>query len=537
MKPSAQPPRFSHPTQSQLHKKPTPSMRLHLFLVLLITLSTCLRADEIRLRPSTSSKTKILQPAIDAANPRDTLILAPGIYFETITINKPLTLLGQPGAILDGSKPITTPWTPAPDLPHVYTTPCKHRPAGLLFQDKFIAALDFDRAQKPGDWHWQTLLKNGPPLSQFTQIRALYIYHPREKLIYLRLPDNVTPSDTNLAIVPNDAPLITIENTQNVQIKDLSLRHSATSIHLQNSTDSTIEKCQITSYEETGILLTNNTSRCTIHNNQITRGALEEWQPPLTDDKPNYEIWRIHKDTGYYDRVAINLFRAGTANRILLNNIDRVFDGINVGDYSVETLGKPLTNPDHGRDTEIAHNLIENTRDSAIELGGGCINVNVHHNTLRRTHGGLRFKTPRIGPVFIHHNQLIDGSPFNIWFSMDSSPAEGFLYHNTITGKNPAVSILIHKPTEKFTTPNWHFINNLILTKEGIYKSRSKGLPDDLQISDHNLIQPPAPIDQPLEAAIDTGTDLSILFKGKLPDTQPTTFKGKSPDMGASEWR
>ena len=128
---------------------------------------------------------------------------------------------------------------------------------------------------------------------------------------------------------------------------------------------------------------------------------------------------------------AFRFFARDTGNRILRNSLDRVFDGICLGDYKTESLDNPLIDPDHGRGTVIADNLIENTRDSGIELGVGCIDVNVHHNTLRRTHGGLRFKVPRIGPVFIHHNRLIDGAPFNIWFSMDASPAEGYVYHNT----------------------------------------------------------------------------------------------------------
>ena len=63
--------------------------------------------------------------------------------------------------------------------------------------------------------------------------------------------------------------------------------------------------------------------------------------------------------------------------------------------------------------------------------------MRVHHNVLRKTHGGLRFKLPRIGPVFIYRNVLIDGTPFNIWYSMDDSPAEGYVYHNTIVGGRP----------------------------------------------------------------------------------------------------
>ncbi|MDI1313342.1 hypothetical protein [Prosthecobacter sp.] len=36
--------------------------------------------------------------------------------------------------------------------------------------------------------------------------------------------------------------------------------------------------------------------------------------------------------------------------------------------------------------------------------------------------------------------RLVSHTPLNLWFSRDSSPAEGCIYHNTITGgEDPAV--------------------------------------------------------------------------------------------------
>ena len=52
---------------------------------------------------------------------------------------------------------------------------------------------------------------------------------------------------------------------------------------------------------------------------------------------------------------------AGAGNRVHANHVYLTFDGINVGDSSVESLDIPLTRPDDGRDTSIDDNLIENT--------------------------------------------------------------------------------------------------------------------------------------------------------------------------------
>lgn len=72
-----------------------------------------------------------------------------------------------------------------------------------------------------------------------------------------------------------------------------------------------------------------------------------------------------------------------------------------MGEGEIESLDAQVADPEHDRDAEISENVIERTGDSGIEVGGPSVVVKIHHNTLRKSHGGLRFKLPRIGPVFI----------------------------------------------------------------------------------------------------------------------------------------
>lgn len=481
--------------------------------------------------PGSSFAEKPLASAISAASPGDTLILEPGVYREQVRVEKKLTLRAEAGAIMDGSSPLKAQWSAAIGMQGVFVAAAEKRPEGLLVDGRFIAEIRFDRAQSDGDWHWRSLLKKGTPLSGFTQVRALWMYHPKEKRIYLRLDGGASPEKAELATVMSGKPLIEIAAT-GVVVEGVTLRGGTEAMTLTDGAkDCVIRRCRVTSYEGTGILITGGASNCTVEDCEITRGALEEWRPSESHSRENYEIWRIHKDVGRYDRVGIELNRAGASNRILRNHLDRVFDGICLGDYRAESLDKPPSDPGHGRGTEIAGNVIENTRDSGIELGVGCVDVNVHHNTLRRTHGGLRFKVPRIGPIFIHHNRLVDGAPFNIWFSMDSSPAEGFVYHNTITGGGDAAVVYSSFNARRdFATPKWQFINNLALkVKDGFFDQR-KGTPPRDFTDTNNVTTDDASV------AIDAGLDLSRFRDGKpLPGCEPGYFKGKAPDAGADE--
>lgn len=529
------------------------------FCILVLVAAVSGSAAELTVTPGKSS----MADAIAKAASGDTLLLQAGTYQERVLVDKPLTIRAQPGAVIDGAEALTLPWAPAGgELKDVFTAALPKRLYGLLVDGKFIAEIRFDRAQEKGDWHWQTLLTKGTPLSGFKQLRALWIYHPKEQRIYARFEDGAAPGKLAITGLKSNEALLTIAKASGVIVEGLTLAHGSTAIKLADSaTDAVVRRCSVSSYEKTGIAITGDASRCTIEECSITRGALEEWQVAMPNNKTNYEIWRLHKDVGNYDRVGIDLFRAGTGNRILRNKLDRVFDGICVGDSAIESLDIPLTNPDHGRGTEIAENLIENTRDSGIELGTACIDVHVHHNTLRRTHGGLRFKLPRTGPVFIHHNKLIDGVPFNIWFSMDSSPAEGYIYHNTIisSGGRSGLEYSSIKKVRETATPKWHFLNNLFQTKDGFFEQGRNTPPPDF-ISSHNissgkgvpwpgnptrdpgsLYETAVTFDQdgkpaPGSAAIDAGLDLSTYRNGKpLPGCEPGSFKGKAPDVGADE--
>jgi hypothetical protein len=143
---------------------------------------------------------------------------------------------------------------------------------------------------------------------------------------------------------------------------------------------------------------------------------------------------------------------------------------------------------------------------------------------------------------------------------MDSSTAEGYVYHNTIIGGQAALAYGFHE-TLKLGAPNWHYVNNLVIGPRGFFSGGRGQTPVDFTV-DYNVVTgdhrpypndprqdlhsryvdavplsrdfPPEPTSG--SPAIDAGLDLSTYFHGRpLPGCEPGYFKGKAPDAGAFE--
>jgi len=491
----------------------------------------------------------------------DTLRLGKGVYAESVVINKRIALVGGPGVVIDSSEAFKPEWKPAAKIgAGVYRAAVTFRPRTLFLDGKIVAEIDAKEAAEEGPWNWKTLFAKGPPRAGFKYLLAVWMYHPGEKAVYLRAPDSADPAKLNLTCGRSNDPAIRFRDVDGASVSDLTIANAHGGVSFGESAKRCVlTRCVIGPWDKTGVSLGGGASENIVEHNQIFRGALEDWIPHADNARERYEIWQLHKSVGYSDRVGVNLLRAGHDNIIRQNHIYETFDGIDLGDYSIESLDKPLTSPEDGKGTIIANNLIERTRDSGIELGAGCIDVQVYGNILRQTHGGLRFKLPRIGPVFIHHNVLEDGSPFNIWFSIDDSPARGYVYHNTIVGGSAGLTYSSFVKPHNIGAPNWHFVNNLVMSKNGFFSNRKTEAPVNFT-ADYNVVTgdhrpwPGEPakdahskyVDKlelgkdlrplPDSPAMDAGLDLSKYLDGKpLPGCLPGYFMGQAPDAGAFE--
>jgi hypothetical protein len=548
-----------------------------LLLALWVAVSTCLIALALALADSGGVSQIVVSPnaddtpAIAAAladvKPGGLIRLTPGTYRESVTVAKPVTMVAEEGAVIDPAELFLAPWQPASDLGKgVYRAPVEQRPYALFIDGRSAAQLNDERpepADEKGPWFWKRLLASGPQEAGFEIIRSLWMYREEEQAIYVRLEDDASPAVRECSVLWSTAPAVTVRDVRGAFLRGLDVRHGYHGVVLAGGADGcSITGCRVSHWEGNGIVLRDGAANCLVELNEVFRAGYEDIGKFVLSPQTYDQVWRVHKDAGMWDRVGILVWGAGRANRIHANHVHGTFDGIDV--HTPEGywyLDRVDPDPMQNTGTEVWENNIEDIRDSGIELGGSVRNVRVHHNTLRNTLGGIRYKTPRFGPIFIYRNLLL-GNQHNFWYSMDDSPAEGYVYHNTVIGGDAFLRFGGWEPDRHLGAQNFHYLNNLSLAPEGFYQPRGQARLRIQFTCDYNVVVnggqpypgdpyrdthsrylesiemqpgfPPKPAHG--SEAIDAGLDLSTYLHGSpLPGCDRNYYRGRAPDAGASE--
>ena len=503
---------------------------------------------------------KGIQAALDAAEPGDTVWLRAGVFRERVKMTRsgkhsaPITLTGDPGAIIDGSDAVTLDWQPATDVAPgvwrakvpgpVYTLTCDGKIVTMLREDRVKA----DRADA---WAWPKLFRDGVGPSKFAGVKALALYRDREKELLIRFDGDLEPRGKAFTVSPRE-PMVRIDGANRCVVRGLTLRNASYGVLIENSVGSVVEQCHI-GPADYGVWLAAGSDRCTVR-------FCELFMDPLSGADPHqpgaWDNWQAHKTGGHYDRYGVAIRNTVGGHEIHDNDIHDHWDGI-------EDVGKPGEN----RGLRIHHNRIYNVSDDGLEPNGAEEDCQWHDNTVQRSICGFRIKAPTAGPLYAYRNLFAGNSEdFRNYGEVELRPAVVFIYHNTCTARAAITSNKVFG----IGTPRYTYANNLFWCAQwwsnsaggssvppnwtgdyNVYVRRDerpawdegKALAAKLGLDPHSTWATGAPgftdADQfdlsltDASPALGRGGDLAKLVGRVLPGCEPGYFRGDAPAAGA----
>lgn len=398
-----------------------------------------------------------VQAALSRCRAGDTVHCLPGVYRERVDFaasgqyGKPVTLEGEPGAILDGSTPVELRWEPAADIaPHVYRAKVPFFPFTVVADGKIVTMLNEQKTDpatnKDPKWQWPNLLRDGCGPSRFEGVKALGIYLRNRGELLIRFGDDRDPSTVQFVLAPRE-PVVRISGVDRCVVRGLILRNAAYGVWLDTTIGSVVENCTIGPVDN-GIYMDNGADRCTVRFCEMFMNPFSGADPRLPGAWDN---WQAHKTGGFSDRYGVQIYRTAGGHEIHDNFIHDVWDGI-------EDRGGPGEN----RGLRIHHNHILTCSDDGLEPNGAEEDCEWAHNLVEHCICGFRIKAPQVGPLYAHHNIFLsNGEDFRNFGEVQLKPAVVYVYHNTCTAGAAIQSNKISAPG----TPNYHYFNNLFWCK------------------------------------------------------------------------
>ena len=370
-----------------------------------------------------------IQEAANRSQPGDLVLIAPGVYRESVTVptsgtaTQPIVFRGSaPGAVLDGADETTfdgVAWdsegngvysrTLGFSTGHVVTD------QGRLYQYLDIATLEALEAGPPGGFFF-----NGTTL-------------------YVKNWDGSSPAARSMHVARHENGFY-LNDRSHVRVEDMEIRHYGSGtygkgVYLRFSSDCAVRSSRIHGFGSAGVWIKGG-ARNTIEGNELWDTSIFNWPWPLT------------KGSSAENNAVVLTDEIGPGNVIRGNTIHGTFNGI--GPCGGDPPPSGFTS-----ETDVYDNRFFDHTDDALEPEGYCANVRMWGNHIEDVHMAFAVAPAAPGPTWILRNiaynfgntrtSQIDGylaSALKINSGYPTPIGPLFLYHNTFLTETPDTSAL-----------------------------------------------------------------------------------------------
>jgi len=349
----------------------------------------------------TVSPGQSIAAAVAAATPGTDIVVEAGIYRERVDVDVSgspgayIRILGEPGAILDGSQESQPTWTSQGS--DVWTTPWAGDPS-YISRDSIRM------------YHYTSLagLQSGIGDDDVPIDEGWFVDGGQ---LYVR---SLTDPSTTTWQLPQHAGAFKLDGVAHIWIEGLEIRHYGdtaypTGIDIRDS-DHVVVRNNTIHNTSTPIWSRKGADYSRIASNTIYQSGVDQWP------------WAAIKGTDH-ENSAINI--AGGIGFIVRDNvIHTIFNGIGTGSFGDDQ------NPDIAHSADVYRNRMRRIGDDGLEPEGACINNRFWDNSVDEVLNGISLAPVTWGPVFVLRNRFTDYTQSGFKVSNDSS-GPVFLYHNT----------------------------------------------------------------------------------------------------------
>lgn len=345
--------------------------------------------------------------AVSAATPGTDIIVQPGVYREQIPVTVSgapgqfIRLLGQPGAILDGSSDQTPVWTD--QGAGIWTTPWTGEPSYIsrdgvrMYHYTAMAGLQ------------QGLGDDDVPIAEG--------WFAENGTLTVRVSADPGTSAWQL---PVHVGALLLDGAAHIWIEGFEIRHYGESEYPKGidvrGSDNVVIANNVIHDTSSPIWVRKGANHVRIENNTIYQSGVDAWP------------WAAKKGTDH-ENSAINI-GGGVGFVVAGNTIHTIFNGIATGSFGDDE------NPDIAHSVDVYRNRMRRIGDDGLEPEGACVNNRFWDNSVDEVHNGVSLAPITWGPVFVVRNRFTDYTQSGFKVSNDSS-GPVFLYHNTCFTDRP----------------------------------------------------------------------------------------------------